>query len=250
MADNSWKPTVLSIGPGGEKGFMVLGALHQLEINGMLSKVNNYIGCSVGSAISLLLVCGFKPSSIIAKTENVKIFQQFDISNISNIENKGGLLSTIGIRDFLSKEIEPIFGRIPTFRQLLDKTGKSLTVVAHNLNKIEPEYFSPKNSPDMLVIDAIALSVTIPGIFEIIKYNGCTYIDGAFSDPNPVNYYDDGKTSILAIYLTTKYTEKSTNTPTNSEYFIRALYSTMTVLRNKKNKEISPMCKLLSLHFR
>jgi len=58
-----WKPDIVILGPGGIKGFLELGVLYALQNNNLLENVHTYVGVSVGSIISLLLVCGFARGS-------------------------------------------------------------------------------------------------------------------------------------------------------------------------------------------
>jgi hypothetical protein len=43
--------------------------------------------------------------------------------------------------------------------------------------------------------------MNIPFVFYQLIYHGKTYVDGALANPYPVNYFDDGKTNILGIYM-------------------------------------------------
>src|SRR3990167_198266 len=250
--DSVWYPEVISLGPGGEKGYIELGVLHTLYINGFLTKVHTYIGCSVGAAISLLMVCGYEPSTIINRTMKIEVFKDLHSIDISKLKTNGGLLKNNTLRDYLTQQILLKFGYIPTFEQLYKQTNINLTVVSNNLNQGCGVYFSHISHPDMSVIDAVALSANIPGIFERVQYDGDTYIDGAFADPHPVNYYDNGKTRILGLYITTKHTEPE---EPDSEfdvlnYFARILYSSMTIHRREKQKTLSKACRQLRLFVR
>ena len=63
--DVYWKPDIIVLGPGGSKGYIQLGALLRLELDNLLSNVVQYVGCSVGAIISLLMVVGYSANDII-----------------------------------------------------------------------------------------------------------------------------------------------------------------------------------------
>ena len=73
-----WKPDVLVLGPGAIKGFYMLGGLSKLEHNGYLSNVKVWVGVSIGSVISLLLICGYSIKEIIEIAINTDILSEMN----------------------------------------------------------------------------------------------------------------------------------------------------------------------------
>lgn len=254
--DDIWMPEVISLGPGGEKGYIELGVLHSLYVQGFLSQVHTYIGCSVGAAIALLMSSGYAPSTIINQTMMIEIFKDLDSIDIRTMKSDGGVLSNSLLRNFLEQLLVLQFGYIPTFEQLYSQTNITLTIVSHNLNKAMAVYFSHRSHPNMSVVDAVALSANIPGVFKRIQYEGDYYIDGAFADPHPINYHDDGRTRILGLYITTPHTEPETSNKTSNDsfdvmnYLIRSFYSSITVLRREKQLRATKACRQLRLFVR
>ena len=58
------KPEILVLSSGGSKGLAHLGALSFYEMNNQLTNIHTYVGCSIGSMISLLLNVGYKASEL------------------------------------------------------------------------------------------------------------------------------------------------------------------------------------------
>ena len=98
--------------------------------------------------------------------------------------------------------------------------------------------------------------MNIPFFFQKIRYNGYTYIDGAFGNPYPVDYFDDGKTKILGISITTSKNTKSiysgrnyeTTETDNIRYTYKVLNASITQLKKKIFQNCSNQCKHLILN--
>lgn len=245
---SNWVPTTLVLGPGGIKGFLILGALLVFEKAGYLDRIHRFVGVSVGAVISLMLVAGYTVTEIIAEALDTNLFQDISCINLSEIKNNIGLISNANIKDRLITRMEDKFGFVPTLNQLYMATGKCLVSVAMNLDKGQPEYMSYETEPNISSVDAALLSMNIPLIFYKLKYKGCVYIDGAFGDPYPVKKYDDNKTDILGIYITDE--NPNHHVPVDSNpilYLYKILDCQMT--RNRKISKMiaSPRCKHLEL---
>ena len=78
----SWKPRVLVLGPGGIKGFAILGCLALLEDNGLFNETDTYCGVSIGALICLLMVAGYEIREIIGKAALLDIFKGMLILDI------------------------------------------------------------------------------------------------------------------------------------------------------------------------
>ena len=209
------KDTVLTLGPGGIKGFCQLGSLHWLEENGLLSIITKYVGVSVGSIICTLLNIGFSVKEIVFfAIDNVKIIdterEDFNILDIiKNFKDKMGFFSLEYIEKTLTDIINDRLGFIPTLEELHTLSGKELYIESFNLSKEKTVFFSYKTHPTLNCITPILLSIGIPIIFWKNTFQGDVYIDGAFGDPYPVLLFDDGKTDIIGIYVKTISDDKS-----------------------------------------
>lgn len=253
---NKWFPEVLVLGPGGMEGFLELGLLHKFQKIKFLDKVHTYIGCSAGSIISLLMVAGFTIPEIIEEARNFNLFQ--DISSIKlndfkslffSIKDNFGLLDHNVMREHLNLRLRSKLGITPTLYQLYLITNITYISVTYNLTKDEPEYFSWKTHPDVLATDACILSINIPILFYRLRFRGCVYIDGAFGDPYPVKYLDDGKNNILGVHIPSDnpQREKRDIADDDIRYLNKVLHASMTQLYKIHNQMSSPRVKHITL---
>ena len=183
----------LIIGSGGLSGLSYIGSLKKLNEYYPLDSFKYYTGCSAGAILCTLINIGFNINELekIILEINIEDFVEFKISNFLN---SGGFVNNSKIKNlfksmFLNKNVDVNI----TFNELYIRSEKILTInsVNQTLNKVE--YFNYINSPNMIIIDAIMMSMNIPLICAPIKYNNNIYFDGALLDPYPYNYIKDTK---------------------------------------------------------
>ena len=196
---------------GGTKGLYTLGSLHYYyeKEQYIPSEVNTYVGTSVGSAISLLLVCGYLPIDIFRELYLMDSFfdiRQNDISFVDVIKNIFKNMGLVPI-DGLILKMETLMKtklnvvEIPTLEQLYEITKKELTCVVTNVTERRVEYFNHKTHPNLKCTDAVKMSCNIPLMFQKIRYNNCYYVDGAMVNNFAIDYADKKTNRILGIYI-------------------------------------------------
>lgn len=245
-----WKPDVMVIGPGGVKGFAELGVLFELDQNDLLSNVKTYIGVSIGSLLSLLIISGYTIREIITLAADIDILRDHtSFSVMETIENVG-LISIDPIRNILKDLIVKKIGRVPSLQQLYIGTGIEFISTVYNSDLSRREFMSYLTEPDISAVDAVMLSMNIPFIFHRLYYNGCSYIDGAFGNPYPIDYLDDGKNNILGIYISNKNSTKiksplplHNNDNSKITYILTTLQAPMEEHRKTIIKYASKRCK-------
>jgi predicted acylesterase/phospholipase RssA len=190
--------TGLCLSSGGIKGLGQLGALAIFEMKGYLKFIKRFSGCSIGSIITLLLACGWKPIELYRRAVKIKLFNGMSDINIESFKTKHGLISN----DILRQELETL---------VIEKRGKLLTMLDfHN----EGLYLSFsicdrrtktgkkidwQSHPLLLVTEGALMSANMPIIFPPIEYDGMKITDGALSNPFPIDYLDNGRDRILGI---------------------------------------------------
>lgn len=199
-----WRPDVLVLGPGGAKGFAILGALQVLtQDTNLLTNVRKVIGVSVGALIGFLYTLGVPITSILLDAIELSMFRSFlEDFTLRKVRSHGGVVSNKPIRDLLVRHVEEKFGRgiqQITFQQLQRQTGKSFVAVSVNVDQYKVEYFSSDTHPDLDVVQAVLMSINIPVFFYKMEFQGCTYVDGALGNPYPVDLFDDGAHLVLGI---------------------------------------------------
>ena len=119
---------------------------------------------------------------------------QSEINSISFIENFG-IQDGDKIKLLFIKFLESKFNvKDITFQELYKKTNKKLTIIGTNLSLSKEECFNYKSTPDMSVILALRISMSVPIIFTPVQYNNQYYIDGGFVNNFPINYCSKKKT--------------------------------------------------------
>ncbi len=243
IKSNVWKPEILVVSPGGIKGFLYLGALLKFEAIGYLDNIDKYVGCSVGSIICLLLICGYDVLTIFdAAGKTSSIFTNMESVDVTQIAQKAGILSNKLLKEQLTELIKNKFTGIPTMKELYALTGKEFCIVTTLVGK-HPVYITRYNYPDMSVVTAVLLSSNIPGVFHkmILEQDGQAYCDGALSDPYPIRYYDDGKAKILGLYI------ESESSNDIGGYLSDIVYTPLRTLRAISKKLCSSACRHLEL---
>jgi predicted acylesterase/phospholipase RssA len=194
-----WTPDALLLGPGGAKGFLMLGALLLLEKCKMLKDVKKIVGVSMGAIIGMFLNIGCTVTEILEiglMTELNEIITTIDVMTI--MKNKG-LVSHDVFRKRMREKVTQRFGFVPTLKQLYMMTGIELEIVVTNLDKDRPEYFSHQTEPDLCCVEAVLMSMSLPLFFYTYVYKDNIYLDGAVAEPFPIHRLKKDKT--LAIRM-------------------------------------------------
>jgi len=174
----------LIVGGAGINGSYYLGALWNLEEKGYLTEIETYVGSSVGSVISLLMIIGYSPKiiqEVVVKLDLRGIFENINSDDVLNFIDSFGIcdpriLMKI-IFTFLKKaNVESNV----TFQQLFNQYKKKLFVTGTCLNTHSIHLFSVESHPTMKVLDAIRISISIPFVFSPVKFENSLYIDGAY----------------------------------------------------------------------
>lgn len=198
-----WFPRVLVIGSGGIKGLKALGFLSPVEDSHLLDNVDTYGGVSIGAIICLLLICGYRTREIIGEAVTFDIFKEISSFDFKNILENKGFLSSEPVRKRLTQLVINKFGNVPTLRGLYMMTGKAFVAVTLNTTDEICMMMNPFDNPDVSCVDAAMFSMNIPFIFYQLMHRGKILVDGALANPYPIDYFDDGQTNILGIYMKT-----------------------------------------------
>lgn len=140
-------------------------------------------------------------------------------------------------------------------------TGKSFVAVTLNVTNEECVMLNPFDHPDVSCVDATMFSMNIPFVFYQLMYRGKIYADGALVNPYPTDYFDDGRTNILGIYVKTVHSNNIIPTNTRSPIIQRVndpslplgIYSSKiinTLIDHRRNSIIqrsSQLCRHVAL---
>ena len=181
----------LCLGSGGMFGISYIGVIDYLikeEIIN-LDKIKNYAGTSVGTIILFFIIMGYSMKEL----NDIVIyfnFNKLDIDcNLDDIFNNYGMNDGIKIiyllKFFLKKKmnIDDI-----TFIELYEKYNKKFIIIGTNFSKGEETVFNYINTPNLSIITAIRISISIPFIFTPYLYNNEYYVDGGLTNMFPIKH--------------------------------------------------------------
>lgn len=154
----------LVIGPAAMGIYAFIGCLSALDLN----KIEEVSGSSAGAILGLFICLGKTIDEILDFCLHVNLAELTKM-NLLSLVTKFGLIS----HDPVKKVLKDFCGD-PTFKNL----KKKLYITSFCVNRSETEYFSVDTCPDMSVIDAVCMSMSVPFLFETIKYKTFTYLDG------------------------------------------------------------------------
>lgn len=191
----------LSLSGGAFKSSAFIGAIKYLEEHGHMKEIKNVVGSSAGAIIGLLTCIGFTADEMrlfVLKEVQGFVDHEVELDNIFNI------FYTLGVDDGRAHvqvfERALSFKKIPprvTFGQLQDHTSLNLVICGSNLTTATYEYFSAKESPDMEVVLAVRISMSIPYIVQPVFYNNMVYVDASLFNNNPSDYFETDSISLI-----------------------------------------------------
>jgi predicted acylesterase/phospholipase RssA len=227
-------PCNLVLSGGGLKGLSFCGVFKALEEANLRNSIKNVCTVSIGSMMGLLFVLQYSSADIHDMILD-KDFSTLIQLRVSHIFSKFGCDKGNNIVQWLhnvlsEKGLHPNI----TFKQLYDINNISFTVCATNLNTFSPTFFNARLSPNMPVVKAIRMSISIPVLFTPVKFKGHYYIDGSVSNNFPINFFKDDMDNTLAIKIVSSGELEDSNYEINSfSTFLFKCISCMIVNKDK-----------------
>lgn len=197
---------------GGVKGIAYVGALSSLKEMGMVDNVKGYAGTSAGAITAVLCAIGLSPDQIrsILWELNFNDFRDDSFGIIRDVHrlitdfgwNKGDFFSD-WIREICAEKLNVVN---PSFKDIIRITGNDLRLIGSNLSTGHSEVFSVKNTPDMSIVLAARISMSIPLFFAAVRWNDCIYVDGGLFRNYPIQVFDEDydQTDTLGFRLDSK----------------------------------------------
>jgi predicted acylesterase/phospholipase RssA len=180
-------------------GLTFIGAWKALEHNGLTANIVNFSGCSFGSIVALLTSIGYSSNELEEIVLGLRYKDFADFQVLHTFETLG-LDTGNEFKRLLRKLVHHKTGYHDiTFGMHHTITGRDLWVNASCLELDNACYFSRYRSPDMSIIKAVRMSISLPIIMGPVKYRGLTFIDGGFHDPCPVGMFQPDGTLVLHV---------------------------------------------------
>ena len=184
---NIMKCLVLS--GGSEKGVAYIGILKFLEEINVLPNIECIYGVSVGSVFAVLLSIGYNSTELEFLITHINLCETLldGHMDIQNLFDKFGLLEPHKVMKLLHLLFDKKTG-IPniTFAQHFAKYKKKIVINGSCISNYECYYFSKDNYPDMPIIQAVRISISLPFLFEPCRLDNLLFIDGGIYDNFPI----------------------------------------------------------------
>lgn len=177
---------------GASTNFMaILGALDYIYQQNLHHHIHRYVASSIGSVICLLLAIGYTPRIIqdVTLKCNFSDFHDITCDNVLSFFDNLGIITGNKIMNLICSFIKK--KNIPTtitFHQFKERFKKSLFITTWCLQDKDTVCMSHKNHPDMEILTAIRMSISIPFMFRPVQWLGKTYVDGAIIDHYPTRF--------------------------------------------------------------
>lgn len=189
---------------GGIHGISFIGSIQYMEESCMLKKCKQFVGTSIGSVICFLIVLDIRVCEMMNILEEYELLSKKDIK-LANIFTKYSIDSVNRIKNIIEKKLnEKNININITFEELYKYSKKELIVTGTNLTDKCIEYFDVKTTPQMKIMDAILISISIPFIYEPYVYNDKCYVDGGLLDNFPIHKLDNENKMNIGITTKTK----------------------------------------------
>lgn len=185
---------------GGVKGIAYVGAMEVLQKRGIFKNIKRVGGTSAGAINAVLLACGYSN----AEQKNILLeleFKKFLDDDLGVIRDTKRLLNEFGWHkgDYFRKWIAGLIKDKMktadiTFAEMKRRGCPDLYLVGTNLSTGFAEVFSLEHTPNMRVLDAVRISMSIPLFFASVRAaRGDVYVDGGMMNNYPIKLFDRKK---------------------------------------------------------
>ncbi len=183
---------------GGVKGVAYVGAMQVLAQRGLLEPIVRVGGTSAGAINAVIYSLGFsirEQREILESTD----FRDFMDDSFGIIRDIRRLVREFGWHrgDFFAGWLgDLVKSRLgdgnATFAGLKAADCPALYVVGTNLSTGFSEVFSVERHPDMPIVEAVRISMSIPLFFAAVRHGtrGDVYVDGGVQNNYPVKLFD------------------------------------------------------------
>jgi len=178
----------LALGSGAARGLAHIGVLKVFEENGIT--VREIAGTSIGSIIGGLYSQGYSAVEMEKIALENSIFDYIRMADFQ-VPPSSAMLKGKKVQSY----IETLFGD----KTFADTKIPFKAVATNILNGKETVFNSGKLS------DVIMCSISIPGIFPPFEYQGTYFVDGALTNPVPIDILELKNTIKVGVDVTPKH---------------------------------------------
>jgi len=181
---------------GGIKGLSYIGCFKALEEMKIIDDLESCSGCSIGAVISMLIVLGYTGEELY---DFILHFDYNDIRDLNFIQalSNYGLETGERVLCFLGAMIKRKTGnKQTTFAELYQHNPIRLTINATNLHTYKVAYFDYERTPDMPVLLALRMSISVPFLIKPVSHEHQFYVDGGLLDNLPISQAPDSEETV------------------------------------------------------
>lgn len=180
----------LLLSGGGIRAIASFGALQAIYNSDEYDlDIDHICGVSAGSIVGVCLLMNYSFEEIIEEIKNKNFIELKTISYI-NFLSKWGLDSGKNIISWIETLlIKKAFSPKITFIEFFNIFPVKFSILAGNLNKYHFEYFNHLNTPNMIITDAIRMSMSLPFIFTMQQYKSNIIVDGGVISNYPIHLF-------------------------------------------------------------
>ena len=198
---------------GGIRGVAYAGVLEALEKKHILQNIERVAGTSAGAITAMLVAFRLSYSETLSlpkeRTKQTRTseflgslgLRNGDLVCTSRLVNEYGWYSSQYFYEWL-QEITAKYcngNSLATFADFKELGYRDLYIIVSNMSKHRAETFSYETTPDVAVVDAVRMSMSIPFFFQALRFDGQKfgagdiYVDGGLYDNFPIQLFDDPK---------------------------------------------------------
>ena len=239
----------LVLSGGGLRGYSYISLIKIIDEDPDNFQLERIAGTSVGAIFATLIAIGISYDEVCQKTINRDIgdFQNVKLDNIIKYMERFGIDDGRFFSEFVGYFMVKKFSNPDiTFQELYQKTKIELYITGTSVTQGEPVYFSHLTFPDMSVLLAIRISISIPFYFIPIYYEKNLYVDGGVIDNFPIQLFKDNMEDTLGIFLLNNKITKH-NIESFEDYAYSIFFATTGKRDIKKVEQYKPFCVSISL---
>ena len=175
---------------GGIKGLLycgILKAYQELKYD-LIYNIKQVIGISIGTVFALFWIIGYSWDELQEHLNELEL-DTFNEFNIELLFTKYGLNTGNNLINHIEimmnkKNIDSNI----TLQEIQTKFQVNFGVIVTNLNKQCLEIISYKKNPNIRVLDAIRMAISIPLLFTAKRLNKDIYVDAALISNYPLDF--------------------------------------------------------------
>lgn len=186
----------LVIEGGGAKGVCIGGTLKALNNYGILQKIKRYAGTSAGALVATMLAVGYTYEELNKLLLEFHMPDLLDDSfgitlDLYRMYNEFGFYKGDYLSKYIRNLIQAKLGNPDaSFQDLYNTHSKDLIIIATNITKDKPVYFSRYLTPSMPISLIVRASMSLPFVYRPIIINNEIYCDGGISNNYPITVFD------------------------------------------------------------